>query len=60
MSEYCEGWNFECRTVPEFDKVKLIIEHPNPGIGNCFCPMCGWLKWTYNCPYIPSYIKDHK
>jgi hypothetical protein len=53
MSDYCEEYNSECRTVPEFDKVKLIIKNDGKGQGWCYCPLCNWVKWAYNCPYIP-------
>lgn len=56
MSDFCEEWNHECRTVPEFDKEKFIIEHSEPGVGICYCPMCRWVKWAYQCPYIPEHI----
>lgn len=35
-------------------------EHPDPdmAIGVARCRKCGWIVASYNCPWIPVYVKE--
>ena len=38
--------------------IDLVWEHPGPGIGRQYCPICYLVYSQYNCPWIPVDIKD--